>query len=232
MEIYLIQIRVQGYAKRYLRSLMYELSKKYRLKGALSSGGVPHISMYGPFSTNNEHELIREFVKTCKNYDLIAFKFKGFNAFDNTTNKVIYLDVNPSEELKLLRYELAKNLSNISNSKSPFDKSGKNDFKFHAAIVYKRIDKVFSDIWSYLQRKPVPTINQVLLRATIIKRGKILCEYDFLQKRLLFGREALDRRTFRKTIEILKVRKQELFYENALENESVWIKIKKFFKGK
>ena len=120
--------------------------------------------------------------------------------------------------------------------KSSFDKSGKDGFKFHATIVFKRIDRSFSSIWSYLQRKPVPTINQVLLRATIIKKidkrkkGKILCEYDFLQKRLLYRREALDKRTFRKTIEILKERKQELFYENELEIESFWTKIKRFFK--
>lgn len=232
MEPYLIEIRVQGYAKRYVESLMYELSKKFRLRGALSSGGVAHISMYGPFSTNNERELVREFVKTCENYDLITFKFKGFNAFNNYSNKVVYLDVNPSEELKELRYNISRNLSKYSYSNSDFDKASKDGFKFHLTILFKKIDRYFSNIVSYLKRKPVPRINQVLLRLAIIKNKKVLYEYDFLQKKLLSRREALDRRIFRKTIELLKERKKELFDENQLENESVWTKIKNLFRKK
>jgi len=214
MNNYLVEFRVRGHAKRYLKSLMYELDKRFKLKRAFSAGGVPHISLFGPFTTKNEYLLKKEFCNICRRYDTITFKFKGFGTFDNPSNKVIFMDVIPSEELRQFRYDLSKTLSRTCFSKSSFDKCPKEEFDFHATIVFKKIDEKFFQIWKCLQKKEVPHINQVLLRATIIRGNKILCEYDFLQNKLLNRRQSLNRKIFSKTIRLLKSKKRGLFIEN------------------
>ena len=204
MQQYLIEIRLQGYSKKYAKEIMGEIGHRFRLRrAAFSSGGVPHITMYGPFSVSDERRMLSEVVALCRKYDRIPLTFRGFDYFDCAV-KTIYLDIRASEELKQLRYDLAQTLLAITNSSSSRDKKGKDDFCFHSTIVFKHIDHLFPQIWSYIQSKPKPSINQTLLRITILKRGKILAEYDFLQRKLLNRWQSLNRKEFITTINILK----------------------------
>jgi len=99
-----------------------------------------------------------------------------------------------------------------------WDKNKK--FSFHATIAFKDIDRKFSDIWRYLKSKEEPYINQYLLRITILRKGKILYEYDLMLKRLLNRREALSKRIWKKTILRFKMK---LFFRKSLA------KIKRIF---
>jgi hypothetical protein len=165
---------------------------------------VPHISLYGPFLTRQQRQVVADVAKVCSRYRLVPFTFRGFNYFGNSINKVIYLDIVPSEALVNLRFELAKALLPITYSKSAEDKKTKLDFKFHSTIAFKDIDNKFEDIWRYINKKERPNIKQHLLRVTIIKSSKILYEYDLIQQRLLNRRQALDKRIFMETIRKLK----------------------------
>lgn len=205
MTHYHIEFRIRGYAKLYARELIFDVAKRFRVRGVIRQGkAVPHISLYGPFGTNKERQMVNEIVKVCSKYKLVPFTFKGFNYFDNFKNKVIYIDIEPSQSLIDLRYDISKALSPISHSKSQEDKKDKSDFKFHSTIAFKDIDYKFKDIWSYINRKEKPNIKQNLLRVTIIKNSRILYEYDLIQQRLLNRRQALDKRLFMETIKKLK----------------------------
>jgi hypothetical protein len=64
-------------------------------------------------------------------------------------------------------------------------------------------DSDFSHIKRYIDSKPEPQFKQVLIRVTILKNSKILCEYDFLQRRLLNRNEALSKRELTRTFTLL-----------------------------
>ena len=204
MAVYHIEFRIRGHAKKYAKTLIYEVGRKFRVRGMTGRHVVPHISLYGPFFTRQQRDVVASVVKVCSKYRLVPFAFRGFNYFDNSTNKVIYLDIAPSEVLVNLRFELAKALLPITQSKSKEDTKSRADFKFHSTIAFKDIDYKFNDIWRYMHGKEKPDIKQHLLRVTIIKNSKILYEYDLMQQRLLNRRQALNKHIFIETIRKLK----------------------------
>ena len=106
MTNYLIEFRFHGYARKYAKRVIYDVGKKFRVKGVTRRKVVPHISMFGSFTTRNEKKMVSEIVDVASKYTIVPFTVKGFNYFDNPGNKVIYLDIEPSEELKQLRYDL------------------------------------------------------------------------------------------------------------------------------
>ncbi|MEM3373588.1 MAG: 2'-5' RNA ligase family protein [Candidatus Woesearchaeota archaeon] len=226
MTLYLIEFRFHGYAKRYAKNIIYDVAKKFKVKGVTRKRAVPHMTLFGPFSTNNEINVIKTILNVCRKYQIISFRIKGFNYFDSWANKVIFLDIVPSKELKELRWELAKKLRTIVYTLSEFDK--KKEFFFHATIAFKDIDTKFDKIWKYIKNKEEPNINQKLLRITIVKNGKILCEYDFIQKKLLNRKEALSKKEWLKTIN--KYKQLNFDAKNYLTKEiTLFDKIKSFF---
>ncbi len=219
---YLIEFRLNGYAKRYAKRLIYDVSKKFKVKGVTRKRAVPHISLFGPFTARYQKKMITEIENIASKYTLVPFRIKGFNYFDNPNNKVIYLDIYPSEELKQLRYEIAKKLRKLSSNEPFQDKYSKNKFKFHATIAFKDINRKFDRIWNYLKSKEEPDIEQYLLRITILKSSKILYEYDLLQKRLLSRRQSLNKYIYQKTIEILKEEQEGTKHSLPKRKEKGW----------
>ena len=206
------------------------VSKKFKVRGITQKKVVPHITLYGPFTTRNEKKMLSEVVNVAKKYTLVPFTVKGFNYFDNPINKVIYLDIEPSEELKQLRYELANRLRKVTVTKSSEDRKSRDEFYFHATIAFKDIDGKFDQIWNYLKKKEEPNINQYLVRITILKGRRILREYDLLQKRLLTRKESLNGHIFQRTIDILKQEQQNI--QRMKKKIGLWKKIKSVFQTK
>ena len=209
MTHYLIEFRFSGYAKKYLKELIYGVSRKFNVRGVTRHRTVPHISLVGPFYTTQERRLVSEFARIVSNYELVGFKIKGFGKFGNWLfgNRVIYVNIEPSKELGEMRRELSKSLQDFCKLK-PYDY--KSDFHFHATIAFKDISGNAGDILKHLKSLPEPDINQYLLRVTIIKNKKILCEYDLMQKRLLTRFQAKNKKMFTKTIKLLQERQSTL----------------------
>ena len=218
MTHYLIEFRFQGYAKKYLKRVIFDVARKFDVRGVTRKRPVPHITLAGPFETREIERVIRDVESVAKNYNLVNFKLKGFGYFNNPNGKVIYADIEPSKELEELRWELAKRLMKYVELKGG-DKN--KQFSFHATIAFKDVDRKFSDIWRYLKSKEEPYINQYLLRIAILRNGKIMYEYDLMLKRLLNRRAALSKRIWKKTILRFKMK---LFFGKALA------KVKKIFR--
>lgn len=232
MPHYLIEFRFHGYAKKYLKRRIFEVARRFRVRGVTRKRPVPHITLVGPFETRNIKRVIRDVESVAKNYDLVNFKLKGFGYFNNPNGKVIYADIEPSKELEELRWELAKRLMKYVELKE-WDKDKK--FSFHATIAFKDIDRKFPKIWRYLKSKEEPNINQHLLRITILRNDKILYEYDLMLKRLLNRRQALSKRIWKKTISTLKMKlsregKRGEIPLKETRRGRLWAMIKKIFR--
>ncbi len=197
---YLIEFRFHGYAKKHAKSLIHEVARKFRVRGVIKNRAVPHITLFGPFTTRHEEKMVSEVVNVGREFSLVPFIVKGFNYFDKE-HKVIYIDIDPSTKLRELRRELAQRLSKISDSQQ-WD--NKEQFQFHSTVAFRDIDRKFLKIWEYIKEKEEPNIKQHLLRITILKGKRILYEYDLILKKLLNRRQALSRYWFNKTIKNYK----------------------------
>jgi 2'-5' RNA ligase len=150
MNNYLIEFRFQGYAKKYLKRTIFEVGKKFRVKGVTGKHVVPHITLFGPFSTRDEKKLVETFHRILKKHNLYHFNLKGFSNFEK---RVIFIDILPSKELKELRRELAEELISLRSflffktvKTKPFDY--KEDFSFHATIPSRILRINLIEYWA------------------------------------------------------------------------------------
>ncbi len=199
MAQYLIEIRfIDRRAKKYMKSLAGGIYRKYRLG---NKHHVPHVTLVGGLDSSNEERLIKDVTNLCVTYPVMHFKLKGFSSFQN---KVVFLDIDPSERLKEFRYELSKILNPYCKLKYPWDFQSKQEFVFHATIAMNIPPGKFEPIRNYLNSLDLPIKTEyVLARVSIIKDIKILKEYDFLQRRLLNRFEAKNPFHYRKTQSLL-----------------------------
>ena len=205
MRYFFIEFRFHRYPKDYLKSLIGEVARRFKVRGALRYRSVPHMSLYGPFQTTDFHDVFSRIEKTAKKYTLIPFAVNGFDRHDGKNGKVIAAGITTSPELKRLRRELAEELNKIVKieNRQPWDNEG--EYWFHTTIAMQDIDRKFEDIWRYLNKKEKPHINQHLVRITVLNRRRIIeREYDLILKRWLSRREALSRYLWRKTVDRLR----------------------------
>lgn len=101
-----------------------------------------------------------------------------------------------------LRSDLVKALAEYCK----LNKFDKKEWKPHATIAFKDIDNKFKDIKDFLDNQNCPSIRHYVLRLTLVKNARIVCEFDFCQKRILNRHEALDRGIKRLPIMLLKKR--------------------------
>jgi len=210
---YLIEYRFQGSSKYEIRSMIDHLKKKFHL----SSFGktVPHISLVGGLTTDSESRLIKDFVSICSETPLCKYTVDGFGYFENATG-VVFINIHPNENLKIFRWALAQKFAPYCKLKK-FDYN--QDFKFHATLAMNLNDRDFAKIRKYIDTQKEPKYKQILIRVTMLKNSKILCEYDFLQRRLLNRNEALSKKELTKTFRLL----EEFFkgnYNPNIESES------------
>jgi 2'-5' RNA ligase len=201
---YLLEFRLSGTARNYVREVAFDVSNKFGVKGVTRNRVVPHISLIGPITTNNEQKLVHEIIETCRKYDLMTIRFDGFTSFGNWLfgNRVLAIKIKPSNDLELLRSEIVKKISEFSQL-SKFDTKEWNP---HVTIAFKDIDKKFKQIKEFLENGDCPEIRHYVIRITLLKNARILTEYDFLLRRPLTRFEALNREIRKKTIILLKRR--------------------------
>ena len=109
MASYLIEHRFQGKFKTEIKQLIIDLDNKFNLGLFQPNTPIPHISLVGPFTTNNEARLIQNFTEVCKSTPFCRFKINGFGYFKD--NRVVYVDINPAgEKLKEFRWNLVQKL--------------------------------------------------------------------------------------------------------------------------
>ncbi len=197
MDSYLIEFRFFGKAKREAKKLIWDVNRTCRIRP--SHRPVPHVTLAGPFITRNQNKLVSDFKKLCEKYSVMKYHVIGFNTFED--NRVVYIDINPNEELDEFRWELANMLRPYCYLKQ-YDLQRK--FEFHATVAMKLTPDKFRCVNNYIEKRPKLDYKHLLLRVAIIKNSKILYEYDFILKRLLNRREAKSWTVLTQTFKAMK----------------------------
>ncbi len=229
MPHFFVEFRFHGYPKRYLRGLIREVARKFRVKGAIKHRPVPHMALfYGCSGTTDSRKALAAVERVGKKYTLVPFKVDKFETRNGEEGKVIATGTTASPELKKLRLELLSELSKIC---TPHRFDTQPDFWFHTVIAFKDIDKQFDRIRRYLNKKEKPHINQHLLRITVLnQKGRIEREYDLILKRWLYRWQVIPPYGWywwRKTMNKLR----ELQGLPPKRRKSLWEKLISYAKG-
>lgn len=198
---YLVDIRFWGFAKTYLRSLKALAESKFDLPFKKK---VFHTTLLRPFNTYDEDELVDRFSDYCSRFagHKIPFTISDFDVFHND-QKIIYANINPSQELLDFRSGLEEYLDDLiaykqSKITSSHDEGG---FNPHVTLLKKGVDDSnYEWILSYLNGFTVDNpIGQYLLRVTLVKNKSIHAEYDLFQNKMLDRELAIDDSYFKRT---------------------------------
>ena len=207
---YLIEIRLRGNVKFVAKKLIYDIHNKFGVRGAVRNRPVPHVTLFGPFNTKSVKEIIQIMKKVGYNYSSFNYEVSGFGYFEHKKwsliiprkkKHAVYLKIEPDSDSLNFRHALAKELIHKTKSKN-IDQDSELNFKFHATLAMKDIHQKFDDIWNYLKTYPIQT-KSVCYRITLLKGSKMVCEYDFVQKRILDRHEALSRNGWKLTEKLL-----------------------------
>jgi 2'-5' RNA ligase len=199
MTHYLIDIRLMGPVKHQISRLSHQLDEKFNLKNKLV---IPHMTLAGPFATVNEEKLIEDFTTVCTNQrEIPKYEVGGYGFFPDT--RVIYVTITPDETLKQFRYQLARAISPYCSLRD-YDLDSAEDFTFHATLAMKLDWLTFQRIKWYFRRQESVVYRYHPIRATLLKNSRILCEYDFIQERMLSRAQAQSRATMLRDLDILK----------------------------
>jgi 2'-5' RNA ligase len=183
---YLIEFRFQGKAKSEIKQLANHLISKFNL---YSKKPIPHVTFAGPLSTRDERKLIRDFIEVCSKTPFCSFGIHGYNFFEDS--RVIFIRIDPSGKLKEFRWNLSRKIQSYCKlQKYDYEK----EFIFHATLAMKLTPQKFQKIRQYILKFHPPSYKHFLIRATLVKNQSILCEYDFLQRKVLTRNQALDKR--------------------------------------
>lgn len=196
MTHYLIEIRYFGKAKYQVKSIIKDVDNKFKLKKCRK---VPHITLIQPFKTNKQKWLVSDFKNICSKQKTMTFSIEGIGVFPFF---VVFAKVKPDEELLAFRKRLLTKLRKYCNIISV-----NRSFKPHTTIALRMGFFKFFKIWIYLKSKLNITFTNQVMRATLLRDGKILYEYDFLKKKLLNRNQALSKKNLSRTFKALKRKK-------------------------
>ena len=200
MTRYLIDIRLMGSVKNQIRSLSDQLQEKFTLNEKLV---VPHITLAGPFSTNNEEKLVEDFTRICTNQtEIPKYELGGYGFFAET--RVVFVTITPDETLKQFRYQLSQAIAPYCSLRK-YDLDSADDFRFHATLAMKLDWLTFQRIKWYFRNQESVVYRHHPIRATLLRDSRILCEYDFIQGRMLTPAQARSKATRMRDFDILRM---------------------------
>jgi 2'-5' RNA ligase len=200
MTHYLIDIRLMGSVKHQIRTLSNHLAEKFNLG---NKRVIPHITLAGPFSTTDEQKLVEDFTRTCTSQTVIPqYEVGSYGFFDDT--RVVFVTITPDDNLKQFRYQLSQSLLPYCSLRN-YDLVSADEFRFHATLAMKLDWLTFRRIKWYFRGQESVIYRHHPIRATLLRNTRILCEYDFIQERMLSRAQALSRATMKRDFDILKV---------------------------
>lgn len=196
---YLIDIRLMGSVQHQISELSNHLHEKFSL-GDMRV--IPHISLAGPFSTDNEKKLIDDFTKICRDQTVVPkYEIGGYGFFD--TSRVIFVNIIPDENLKQFRYQLSQTIAPYCTLRA-YDLDGADEFRFHSTLAMKLDWLTYQRIKWYFRNQECVKYQHHPIRVTLLRNSRLVCEYDFVQNRMLTRSQALSKATKKRDYDILK----------------------------
>lgn len=208
MAEYIIEIRLAGYAREYLRGIVYAAARRFNIKGVNRKSVAPPIRLLGPLRGTDERSIMKALIDAAGKHRVVAYKIRGFNhcrgqkrwLLFNQEMNTIYLDIEPSRELIQIRRDLESSLAPLFQD---IQEVPPTDDRFYVNLPLGDLGSKFERVWSYLKEREDPNIIQRLIRIIVLKNGRVMCEYDLLENKLSVREISMGNHYMEKTLNFL-----------------------------
>ncbi|OPJ59872.1 2'-5' RNA ligase family protein [Clostridium oryzae] len=144
---YVIVCTVKGEAGEFNNNLRKELFKKYKTK---SSKLPAHFTIKAPFEYDGNIEELEKCIEDFwKEEKPEAYSIEGYDHFDD---RVIYMNVNMSEEGKKMHDRLIDKMSLVPYI--DFTKKDGKDKTFHITLATRMHKPLFNEVFDYVNQYP------------------------------------------------------------------------------
>jgi 2'-5' RNA ligase len=191
MTRYLAEVRL-GNEKAHFRGIIHDVRERFRLLS--SKRPVPHVTLFGPYDTNQGYKVKRRTQDVLSNYRLVPYRVTGFDCFQDAG--VVYADVEPSDELRRLRADLVDALKPVTSDHRPWDFESRYDYHITIAM---NIQSKQSRVLDYLRREYQMDMRFYAKRITALDNREMMWEWDVPRRTELSSEEATSRASWRKT---------------------------------
>lgn len=171
---YLNEIRTGGELKSELRDIMHDVANRFNVRGAVRPRAVPHVTLFGPYNTDQGPQVKRALQAVLSKYDIVPYRVSGFGRFED--NNVIYANVEPSPELRSLRRDVFAQLKPLTYNYRSWDSDYYYDY--HITIAFKDVGRKFDDIWNYVTDRYDPEFEEYATRISSLRRRDMMWEWD------------------------------------------------------
>lgn len=195
---YLLEVRTGGDTKAKIREIIHDVADRFNVRAAAEPRSVPHITLFGPYNTDEGYKVKSTLIDVLENYDVVPYKIDGFDHF---RNDIIYANVVPSPKLRQLRRELSSRLRPITCSYPGYDT--KFYYEFHITVA-KEIDNNFEGILKYLTQEYTLQSDEYATRISNLEGTRMMYEYDLLRDEVLSQRQATSASSWESTNKALK----------------------------
>jgi len=216
MPEYCIEVRLSGYAKEYTRRLLYGAGRRFGLSGASKNAPPTRVIVYGPFRCGEPRRMADAVAEACLGFDVVSYRLKGFENYEVARKwlfgqgfRGVFIDVEPSDNLRLIRGRLRQRLSGFCHVSPGYDSP---DIRFSAPIDLAGADSKFDRVLAYLKENEERDLSQRVIRLTVSRDGEVYCEYDFMEHKLVRAQPERPRsRYLDRTFAVLRKTNEEAF---------------------
>jgi 2'-5' RNA ligase len=213
---YLTEIRLSEPRKTDIQNIIYDVADRFGVRGAVRDRPVPHITLFGPYNTNNGYEAKDRVQSVLDQYDVVPYRINDFGHFDRHT---IYVNVEPSDELRSLRRDVRDALLPITYNYRDYDTD--EEYDFHITIAFKDIENQFDEIWEYVNKEYQFDRDVHALRVTALRHREMMWEWDLPRGVELRPNQAKRRKNWKRSENALEYH----LYKSEADDESKFQKL-------
>lgn len=163
---YVVVYLIKGEAKRYHKQLAGKIAHVFKIPD-VSYSVDPHITLKGfnfLLNKNQISQLEKTLDKFCKIKRKTNLELEGISHFGD---KVVFIEVKPSLEMKKLYADLVKHLSRLGWI--TWDRFERKNIHFHSTLAVGEIEKKFNKIYEFASRE-TPSFSIKLDNISILKK--------------------------------------------------------------
>ena len=155
-------------AKSYHEQLCLDIENEFELQHTKVLSLAPHITLKYPSEVPSMDELDEVLEGFCQNQPKTPWSLHGFGHFKSTDQHVIFVDVDPSPEIRITHARLLEDLRKLSWIQwGTFDHA---ELHYHVTAACKGLTAdTFENVWRYVTAHSEPDFDLYLDSLALIK---------------------------------------------------------------
>lgn len=198
--MYLLQVRPPPDIKEKLRNMIYDLAETFDSPEITEPRPVPHITLFGPYDTEQGNECKKRLVEALQNIDPPKYKISGFGMFEHSN--VVYANIQPSTAFREMRRSLFLKQAPLSSGYQDHDCD--YEYEYHITIANVKKTNLARSMLEYLRDQYSYEEEVYATRVSALDGRSMMYEFDIPRKTLLSQKKAVSSESWKKTKQALQ----------------------------